>query len=128
MSKAKILVVDDKFTHRKYIGDVLQSQGYEAVEVGSTAEARQMLLGDESFDLIFLDYMMPHQKGTEFLKELRASDELRRYNDTPTVIVTAYAEDEEVQNVVDEPNVFVLSKPLRDYHDILEVVDQALNK
>jgi len=127
MTEAKILVVDDKFTHRKYIGDVLQSKGHVVVEVGSTAEARQKLLEGETFDLIFLDYMMPHQKGTEFLKEIRTDHELEPYAQTPVVIVTAYAEDEEVQQA-EGPNVSVLSKPLRDYHDILDVVDQALNK
>ncbi len=127
MTKAKILVVDNKLTHRKYIGDVLQSKGYEVVEVGSTSEARQKLLGSEVFSLIFLDYMMPHQKGTDFLQEIRTSNELSRYRQIPAIIVTAYAEDEEVQAAVG-PNVFVLSKPLRDYRDILDAVDQALNK
>ncbi len=128
MSEIRILVIDDKLTHRKYIGDVLQSKGYIVLEVGSADEARQKMVEGEPFDMIFLDYMMPREKGTEFLQEIRSSKALDRYQKTPVVIVTAYAEDEEVQSALEKPNVYVLAKPLRDYRDILDVVDQALNK
>lgn len=121
MAYLKILVVDDRETHRQYIADVLQSAGHTVTEVNDTMSAREALFGDEVFHLMVLDQMMPNQTGTEFLEILRSEE---RYKDLPVVLITAYPEDEAVQEI-DKANLIVLPKPLRDYRDILKAVDNV---
>ena len=78
-----ILVVDDDKNTRKYIGAVLEAEGYTISTAVDGAQALEML-EHEVIDLIVLDIMMPNMDGYEFTKVLRDAG-----NDLPILMVSA---------------------------------------
>jgi two-component system chemotaxis response regulator CheY len=70
----KILIVDDDFTSRRILLKYLSEYGTcdVAVDGKEAVEAFKMALDeDDSYDLVFLDIMMPELNGQEALKQIR---------------------------------------------------------
>jgi diguanylate cyclase (GGDEF)-like protein len=72
--ETRILVVDDMTTTRRLLGQMLTSQQYTVVEVGSGADALAMLEKDQEIRLVVSDYNMPDMDGFELARRIR-----RRY-------------------------------------------------
>ncbi len=72
--ETRILVVDDMTTTRRLLGQMLTSQQYTVVEVGSGADALTMLEKDQDIRLVVSDYNMPDMDGFELARRIR-----RRY-------------------------------------------------
>jgi two-component system nitrogen regulation response regulator NtrX len=71
MPKAKILIVDDERNIRRSIEMILKGEGHEVTEAASANEAAAKL-GEQSFDLMLLDIVMPGEMdGLQFLQSLR---------------------------------------------------------
>jgi CheY-like chemotaxis protein len=85
MLPSKILVVDDEAISRRAIVYALEKAKLKSVNVEDPLEALQ-LLGDNEYDLIFLDVDMPNINGFELCAKLRAMSQHRR---TPVVFVTS---------------------------------------
>lgn len=88
----KVLVVDDTKNIRLLLTKCLELEGYEVMAACDGKEALE-LLQNNNFDLAFLDIKLPEIRGTEVLKRIRDSG-----NNTPIIIITAYAT---VKNAVD---------------------------
>ena len=103
--KLRLLLVDDHPEVRNTTAALLEDLGHEVVEATNGAEAlKVMQSGDCDFDLLITDYAMPHQSGTEFLREAR-----KLCPKVPALIVTGYAETDAIG---DRPeDVEVLLKP-----------------
>jgi PAS domain S-box-containing protein len=103
--KLRLLLVDDHAEVRSTTAAVLEDLGHEVVEATNGAEALMVMKnGDCNFDLLITDYAMPHQSGTEFLREAR-----KLCPAVPALIVTGYAETDAIG---DRPaNVEILLKP-----------------
>ena len=81
--KRRILTVDDELMNRAIIARIMKDEPrYEIVSVDSGEEAL-LLLDQQKFDLILLDYMMPEMDGLETLKRIR-----QKYK-TPVVLMTS---------------------------------------
>lgn len=79
----RILSVDDEPMNNKIVAKIMKDEPmYEVVSASSGPEALE-LLGEQSFDLILLDVMMPEMDGWETLKYIR------RKSQTPVVMMTA---------------------------------------
>src|ERR1700733_4958219 len=72
--KEKILVVDDEPSIRKYLGTLLEVDGYQVEAVTSGAEAIQKIEGGDRPDFIILDVLMPDLNGIDTLKQLMQID------------------------------------------------------
>lgn len=83
--KAHILVVDDDDRLRKLLKRFLSEKGF-LVSAADGAESARRFLDQYRFDLLIVDVMMPQESGIEFLKKLRAE------NDVPAIILTAMGE------------------------------------
>lgn len=83
--KAKILIVDDEANLRKTLSMILTKAGFEVQQApeGKTALA---LLKEQSFDLTFIDLMMPGISGIELLGKIRMI-----HPEMPVLILTANA-------------------------------------
>lgn len=66
-----ILIIDDEASLRHTLARILQRAGLEVTTAGSGQEGLD-LLGQHSFDLIYLDIRMPDMSGLEVLKVVRA--------------------------------------------------------
>lgn len=81
---ARILVVDDSMTVRKFYNYILTSLKYEVDEAEDGYIALEKLLTGE-YDLIITDINMPRMDGFTFIAEVRQLD---FYKNTPIIIVT----------------------------------------
>ncbi len=70
MKKPKILVVDDLFTNRLLIRELLKSMGLEFTLVENGKEAIDAL-NSETFGIVLMDIEMPVMNGLETTKYIR---------------------------------------------------------
>ena len=84
---AKILVVDDNEMNRKVFCNLLKRTGIKIYEASGGTECLT-ILKQQTFDIIFLDYMMPHMDGVETLHEIQKQD---IGGGAPIVMLTANA-------------------------------------
>jgi DNA-binding response OmpR family regulator len=88
--KSKILVVEDEVEINELIAMLLTRQGHQVQQCGSAVEAFQLIRSSQ-YDLIVLDWMLPHLSGIDFLKSIQNQPE------KPTVLkVTAKAEPQDI--------------------------------
>lgn len=81
----KILVVDDEKRIRDSCQTVLTSEGY-AVACAESGSQGLHMIGQEYFDIILLDLMMPHMSGLEILPEIKED-----HPDTVVIVITGYS-------------------------------------
>src|SRR6202049_472881 len=72
--KERILVVDDEPSIRKYLGTLLEVDGYQVESVVSGVEAVEKIETGDRPDFIILDVLMPELSGLETLKQLMQID------------------------------------------------------
>lgn len=109
----RVLVVDDSFTARRLLLNMLRSHRVPITHVVEAADGLDALarIGDDPPDLILCDYTMPRMDGLKFAHALR-----RRYDSTrvKVVMVTAraaeYLEEKARQAGVDA----ILGKPVNE--------------
>jgi phosphoserine phosphatase RsbU/P len=84
---AKILIVEDEPGIAFGLESDLQAEGYTVTVAGDGNEAVRRA-GEEPFDLILLDVMLPHKDGFEVCRELRQTG-----ISTPIVMLTAKSDE-----------------------------------
>lgn len=82
----RLLVVDDDAELRELIDQYLSGQGFEVVTV-EDGPAMDAALGEEHFDLIILDLMLPGEDGLSIAKRLKSERNI------PIVILSAQGDD-----------------------------------
>jgi two-component system alkaline phosphatase synthesis response regulator PhoP len=82
----KMLIADDEKEARLLWTAVAQAEGLEVAEALDGREALDRLKGDDSFDVVVLDVMMPFLDGYEVLKHMREDERLKA---VPVIISTA---------------------------------------
>ena len=88
---AKILVVDDNAVNRRVFVGLLKKTKVQVTEADS-GKACLELVGQQHFDLIFLDHMMPEMDGVETLQHMKELPESENQcRETPVIILTANA-------------------------------------
>ena len=88
---ARILLVDDEQSIQTLLSYPLRKEGYEVVQA---TDGRQALdrFGEQSFDLVVLDLMLPQMDGLEVCRRLRSQSSV------PIIMLTAKSE--EIDKVV----------------------------
>lgn len=115
---ANILVVDDEAISRRAVTHALDRAKLKSIGVEDPNVALK-LLGENSYDLVFLDVDMPGMNGFELCTKLRA---LPRYKTTPVVFVTSLTDfDSRTNSMMSGGNDFI-AKP---FH-FLELAVKAL--
>jgi DNA-binding response OmpR family regulator len=82
----RILLADDEQSIQTLLSYPLQKDGYEVVRASDGREALARF-GEQSFDLVVLDVMMPQMDGLEVCRRLRARSSV------PIIMLTAKAEE-----------------------------------
>ena len=107
-SPKRILIADDEPHIRRILQTVLEMAGFEVDLRRDGSDALEAVKGDEHYDLILLDIMMPGATGLEVLGKIRAMDERRS---TPVVILTAKGQDADRQEAFSLGADDFLTKP-----------------
>ena len=123
-----ILVVDDLRENQALLEAVLSSGGYTDVKcVGSAEEAMETLGHDNGewrspYDLVLMDYMMPHTDGIEAVRRLKAEEHLR---DIPVILITGHDGQGVLESAFDAGVVDYIVKPI-DTVELLARIRSAL--
>lgn len=84
-----VLVVEDEAAIGELIRYNLEAQGYRTTLANSGEEA-ELLLGEDRFDLVVLDWMLPGVSGIELCRRTRRADATRG---VPILMLTARGEE-----------------------------------
>lgn len=102
----RILVVDDDEDNANSLGELFELEGHE-VTVAHSGEDAIAAYVSESFDLTFMDVMMPGLNGVESFMEIRKlRPEARVY------MMTGYSVEQLLQQAMDHGAMGVLTKPI----------------
>ena len=112
----RALVVDDSRSMRAIIGKLLKELGFDVEEAGSGLEALEALNRNPAFDLMLLDWNMPHMDGFELLRRVRTEP---RFEDLPVMMVTTESEISQVEVALGAGANEYLMKPF-DRHALLQ--------
>jgi two-component system chemotaxis response regulator CheY len=98
----RILVVDDMPSIRDLVKNHLKAMGFKHIqEAGDGEEALRILIQSNTpsnnIQLVISDWNMPHMKGIDFLKHVRATAE---WANLPFVLLTSEAERDQVTEAV----------------------------
>lgn len=72
--EAKVLVVDDNSTNCKVFQNLLKETKIH-IDVAQSGKECLRMVGQNAYDLIFLDYMMPEMNGIETLHQMKAMED-----------------------------------------------------
>ena len=85
MSNQSILIVDDDQNTCLVLKRLLTDEGYE-VDTASDAMSALKLFGEQSHDLVILDYRMPDMDGLDLFELIK-----RQWSEAAVIFYTAYA-------------------------------------
>jgi CheY-like chemotaxis protein len=69
-----ILLIDDEVMLRDLLAEMLESNGYNVIKVGSGSEGLRILTEEIKADLVIVDYNMPEMNGLETVQKIRELD------------------------------------------------------
>ena len=118
----KILVVDDSETNLVLLEAILEDDGFD-VEIAFSVKDAESSLQKSIPDLILLDLLMPNENGFDLLRKLKTND---RFSAIPTIIVTAFANDENKITAREMGAIDIIEKPIN-IPDFLQKVYNALS-
>ena len=105
---AKILVIDDTEMNLTVIKSLLKKTGVK-IDTAMSGKEGLSLSEKESYDVVFIDHMMPDMDGVETLSHMRESG---KNTDTPAVALTANAVSGAREMYLDAGFNDYLSKPV----------------
>jgi len=112
----KILLIEDEKEARYAIKRVLERAGYLVVDVEGPSEVKDFA----EFNLVLLDLKLKDTSGIDVLREMR-----EKGINVPVVVITAYANAENLISVFRYGAIEVLKKPF-DKKELLEVIEKAM--
>ncbi len=110
-----VLVADDEEGMRFGLEKTLSLEGYRVLTAASGAEVDR-IAAKERVDCAFVDLQLPDVQGLELVSRLRE-------NDTPVVIITAYATVETAVHAMKLGAVDYIQKPF-DNRDLVDMADR----
>lgn len=78
----RILIIEDERDVNQLLARTLQEEGYETASAYDGEEGIHMA-GQEHFDMVMLDLMLPYKSGDEVLREIR------KQSDVPVIVISA---------------------------------------
>ena len=122
-SDCKILIVDDNNINLKVIDKLLKGYQPQVVLLKSGQECIEHMMNGETYDLIFMDDMMPRMSGVQTFHEL---EKIAGFH-TPVVALTANAIEGMKEKYLNEGFPDYLSKPI-DRKELDRILKQYLKK
>jgi len=120
---ARLLLIDDSLSIRKFVGRMLESAGYlfdTAVDGEDGLRKASMI----NYRMILTDLEMPKLNGFEVIQALRSRPETRH---TPVVVMTTRARDKHRQMAINLGANSYISKPVEE-RMLLQEVERWLGK
>ena len=107
MTMQHILIIDDDLTFAIMLKAWLKKKGYEVSTASNVKTAQKAIEGDR-FDLILSDVRLPDGDGIELMKWAKMHS-----LDIPTIMMTSYAEIENVVTAMKYGATDYIEKPIK---------------
>lgn len=114
---ATILVVDDVYSNREILVEILESEGYKVNSVGNGHFAL-ISAENEKPDLILLDIMMPDMDGYEVCLRLKGNPKTKNI---PVIFISALDNTSDIVKALNSGGVDYITKPFIDREVIARV-------
>jgi len=116
-----VVVADDSISVRKFVGRMLEKNGYRVILASDGLEAAE-LITQHGCHLVITDLEMPRMTGYELMAQLRQSPATRRI---PVMVVTSRAGAKHRDRAMKEGAVAFLTKPVQE-DQLTEAVEQLI--
>jgi chemosensory pili system protein ChpA (sensor histidine kinase/response regulator) len=116
-----IVVADDSISVRKFVGRMLEKNGYRVLLAGDGLEAAE-LVSLHGCHLVITDLEMPRMTGYELMSQLRQSPTTRRI---PVMVVTSRAGAKHRDRAIKEGAAAFLTKPVQE-DQLIAAVEQLM--
>jgi chemosensory pili system protein ChpA (sensor histidine kinase/response regulator) len=116
-----IVVADDSISVRKFVGRMLEKNGYRVKLAADGLEAAE-LVTQHGCHLVITDLEMPRMTGYELMVQLRQSPATRRI---PVMVVTSRAGAKHRDRAIKEGATAFLTKPVQE-DQLLAAVEQLI--
>jgi chemosensory pili system protein ChpA (sensor histidine kinase/response regulator) len=116
-----IIIADDSISVRKFVGRMLEKNGYRVKLAGDGLEAAE-LVAQHGCHLVITDLEMPRMTGYELMAQLRQSPSTRRI---PVMVVTSRAGAKHRDRAMKEGAVAFLTKPVQE-DQLIAAVEQLM--
>jgi two-component system chemotaxis response regulator CheY len=122
----KIVIADDSRTARFLIRQYLEMAGFFQADFIEVENGREALdhLKENAVDLVITDYKMPEMDGLDLLRRVKASPKL---HDLPVLVITSFANQAKIDELLENGAFAVLQKPLS-LSKLHETVKTFLNR
>lgn len=121
MQKGRILVVDDDAFFRTVCSDILVNAGYDVKTASSGLEALSAI-GNEDFDMVLTDLVMPDMSGLDVLERTKQINTL-----IDVVVVTGHGSLETAVDALKKGAFDYIRKPLNE-EELLHTVSGCMEK
>jgi len=122
--KGKILVLDDDVFIRESLTELLSYCGYLALASSRSSDALQIIEQEKNtLDVLIVDLLLPDMDGLSFIQEAN-----RTIPEVPKIILTGFGTAEEAIKALKIGAFDFISKPITNYDEFLNIIDNALNK
>lgn len=111
LNRLNVLIVEDNLHMGRILQAMLLGFGISRTKVCTNAEDGLLLIQEQVFDIIFLDYQMPILDGVDFARLVRTADDSTNTL-TPIIMITAFTERWRVCAARDAGVNEVCAKPL----------------
>jgi putative nucleotidyltransferase with HDIG domain len=119
--KGIILVVDDEFSIREILSDVLSNEGFVIYTAENGIEALK-IIQESAPDLVITDMKMPKMGGMELLYQINSMR-----NKVITIMMTGFATVETAVEAIKKGAYDYIMKPFQ-FSELLRVIEHALEK
>lgn len=120
--KRTVLVVEDSFTSRTLLKNILEASGY-TVKTAINGEEGFTMLKSEPFDAVVSDVEMPRMNGFELTEKIRGDEVL---SETPVILVTSLDSRRDRERGIDVGANAYIVKGSFDQSNLLEVLEQLI--
>lgn len=117
----RVLLAEDDEAIRSTLQSLLELKGYHVQIAENTSETIE-LLGEQDFDLVISDYLMPGGGGREILKFMRESGKRAK-----VIMITGLADEELFRELTQSGVDRCLSKPFR-LAILLETIEEIVGR
>ena len=117
-----ILVVEDEKTVRKFVCEILQTQGYKIIEAKTPSEGLKLASSyKDQIHLLLTDVIMPGINGLELYKKITDT-----WPDIKVMYMSGYTDDVMVNFGMPKEEIHLLQKPFK-VHALTKMIRQILD-
>ncbi len=116
--KPTILVVDDNQDLLETFAMILKRRGYRVQTAGDGVSAINKFK-EQNFDVTLMDIVMPKMNGVDAFKKIKEIQP-----EAPIILMTAYSDDELIQNAKNEGARQIIHKPIH-IDQLIELINET---